>query len=156
MKRSDYNLAQSFYFAFSGIVYALSHERNLRIHFTAAALVLYIRRYYELTRAEFILLLLLLGFVITSEMINTAMEKTVDLKQPDRDPLAKTAKDVAAGAVLTSGITALAVAAILFWDIPTLTLILHDIAAAPIPWLIAAMLAAIWIFVVPAKQNGKS
>jgi diacylglycerol kinase len=153
MKRSDYNLAQSFYFAFSGLIYALRCERNLRIHFTVAALVLYIRRYYELARAEFISLLLLMGFVITCEMINTAMEKTVDLKQPDRDPLAKTAKDVAAGAVLTSGITALAVAFILFWDVPTLGIILSDIAAAPVAWILAAILAAIWIFVIPAKRG---
>ena len=153
MKRSDYNLAQSFSFAVSGLIYALWYERNLRIHFTAAALVLYIQRYYELARAEFVLLLLLLGFVITCEMINTAMEKTVDLKQPDRDPLAKTAKDVAAGAVLTSGITAVAVAFILFWDIPTINVILADIAKAPIPWIIAAILAIIWIFFIPAKSR---
>jgi diacylglycerol kinase (ATP) len=149
MKMSEYNLAQSFRFAFSGIVYALGHERNLRIHFVAAAFVLYITRYYEFTRAEFILLLILLGFVITCEMFNTAMEKTVDLKQPDRDPLAKTAKDVAAGAVLTAGITAVCVAAVLFWDIPTFQLIIADIAAMPVPWIAAAILAALWVFVFP-------
>jgi len=143
---NPYNLAKSFFYAFAGIVYALRHERNLRIHFAVAAFILYISRYYELARAEFVLLLILLGFVISCELLNTAVEKTVDLKQHLRHPLAKVAKDVAAGAVLVSGMTAIAVAAVLFWDIPTLQIIVSDIASAPIPWILAAVAAFIWIF----------
>ena len=143
---NPYNLAKSFFYASAGIVYALRHERNLRIHFAAAAFTLYISRYYELSRVEFVLLLMLLSFVITCELINTAMEKTVDLKQPIRHPLAKTAKDVAAGAVLVAGITATVVAFVLFWDIPTFEIIISDIASNPLPWIFAAVVAYIWIF----------
>ena len=156
MKRSDYNLLKSFSFAFSGIIYALGHERNLRIHFAAAALVLYLTRYYSLSRAEFALLLLVIGLVITCELLNTAIETNVDLKTPVWNSLAKIAKDVAAGAVLVSGLTALAVAAVLFWDIPTFYRIFTDIRKAPAQWILLAAISLYLIFLPGFPANGKS
>jgi len=154
---NPYNLAKSFYYALAGIVYALGHERNLRIHFAVAILVLYLSsRYYELTRTESALLIMLMSFVITCELINTAVEKTVDLRQPCRNPLAKIAKDIAAGAVLMSGISAVAVAVVLFWDIPTFERIVADIAARPLPWILASLVMGIWIFPPSIKPPPKS
>jgi diacylglycerol kinase (ATP) len=154
MKKADYNLLWSFYYAFSGIFYAVFHERNLRIHFAAAAAALYFSRYYGLSRGEYALLLLVIGFVVTSELMNTAIERTVDLESPAFSPLAKIAKDVAAGAVLVSGITAAVVAFLFFWDIPTLGLILADLLAAPVLW--AALLAAafLWVFLPFGRKRG--
>jgi len=154
---NPYNLAKSFYYAISGIIYALGHERNLRIHFAAALFVLYIsNRYYELNRAESALLIMLMSFVITCELINTAVEKTVDLRQPCRNPMAKIAKDIAAGAVLMSGISAVAVAAVLFWDVPTFERIIADISSRPLPWILVSLAVGIWIFPPSIKPKPKS
>jgi len=158
INKSPYNLIQSFRFALAGIYFALRHERNLRIHFAAGVVVVRISRYYEtLTRGEFCLLLLLIGFVITCELINTAVEKTVDLETPVFHSLAKIAKDVAAGAVLVSSLTSIAVGLILFWDMDTIRFILSDIAARPWGWLFGAALALAWIILPqsPAVKQDK-
>lgn len=153
MKRfNPYSLIRSFGYAVRGIFYALTRERNLRIHFTAGAFALYLTRYYTLSVAESGLLVLCIGFVIASEMINTAIEKTVDLETPVYHYLAGIAKDVAAGAVLISAVTSVAVGFLLFWDIPTLKLIGYDILEQPAPWLAAVLLGLGWI-ILPQKRK---
>ena len=147
MKKSNYSLIQSFRFAISGIIYALMHERNLRIHFTLAAFVIYFARYYNFSRGEQATLFLVAGFVIACELINTAIETTVDLESPKWNALAKLAKDVAAGAVLISGITSVIVAVVLFWQPEILAEILCDIAQNPIAWILVLLIAVAWIFI---------
>lgn len=127
-------------------------ERNLRIHFTAGAFALYFSRYYKLPTVEMAILIFCIGFVIVCEMINTAIEKTVDLETQTFSTLAKIAKDVAAGAVLVSAATALAVGFLLFWNIDILAGILNDIAARPLPFILAFLLSAAWIF-LPQKRT---
>ena len=152
MKKYEYSLVASFKFAISGIAYALLHERNLRIHFTAAALVVYFAHYYDFARGEKAVLFLVAGFVIACELINTAIENTVDLETAAWNPLAKLAKDVAAGAVLVAGITSIAVAGSLFWQPKVLAQIWQDILAAPIPWVFVLIISVLWIF-VPWKPS---
>ena len=144
-KLSPYSLTQSFGFALRGIYYALTRERNLRIHFTAGAFALFFSRYYDLSGVELGLLILCIGFVLVCEMVNTAIEKTVDLETSGFHKLAKIAKDVAAGAVLVSAITSVVVGFLLFWDIPTLLIIRQDIIAHPILSLLAAGVGVSWI-----------
>lgn len=145
-KRPPYNLFYSFGFAFRGIFCALARERNLRIHFAAGAFALFFAiRYYRLATGEMALLCLCIGFVLACEMVNTAIEATVDLESPSYSALARIAKDAAAGAVLVSAVTSVAVGFFLFWDVPTLTRISADFLARPLPWMGAAAAALGWI-----------
>lgn len=91
-------------------------QRNMKIHFTVALLVLGGSLFFELSRVELIALLLTISFVLMMEMINTAVEAAIDTFGTAFDPMAKIAKDVAAGAVLISAINALAVAYLIFYD----------------------------------------
>ena len=107
---------KSFTFAFEGIVYVLRTQRNMKIHFTVALLVLGGSLFFNLSRTELIVLLLTIGFVLMMEMINTAVEAAIDTFGTTFDPMAKIAKDVAAGAVLIAALIALAVAYLIFYD----------------------------------------
>lgn len=107
---------KSFTWAFEGIVYVLRTQRNMKIHFTIAILVFGGSLFFNLTRTELIALLLTISFVLVMEMINTAVEAAIDTFGTAFDPMAKIAKDVAAGAVLIAAINALAVAYLIFFD----------------------------------------
>ena len=110
------SLLQSFNWAFEGIVHVLRSERNMRIHFTAAVLVLVAALFFSLSRLEVVALFVAISFVLISEMVNTSIEHVVDLVTDELDPRAKIAKDVAAGAVLVATVNALAVAYLVFYD----------------------------------------
>jgi diacylglycerol kinase (ATP) len=107
---------QSFNYAIEGVIHALRTQRNMRIHFAAAAGVLVLAFVYNVTRLELIALLIAIAFVLIAEMVNTAVEATIDLSTPSFDPLAKIAKDLAAGAVLIAAINAIAVGYLVLAD----------------------------------------
>jgi diacylglycerol kinase len=146
-KPAAVSLLRSFGYAFRGIYDALTQERNLRIHFAAGASLLFFSGYYyNLSRTETALLVVCIGFVIAAEMLNTAIEKAVDLATDTIHPLAKTAKDVAAGAVLISAATSVAVGFLLFWDVPTLKRIWMDVIAHPVVSLLVLAIAVWWVW----------
>ena len=93
-------LGRSFGYALCGIGHCIRRERNFRIHLVAAAYVLALAAYLHITGARLALLFLTIGGVLALELVNTAAEALVDLVSPQRRPLAKIAKDTAAGAVL--------------------------------------------------------
>lgn len=95
-------LLDSFNCAHEGIVYTLALERNMRIHVGIAALVTLFAMFFRLSLTDCLLLLIPMAIVLAAELMNTAIEKTVDLVTKEIHPLAKIAKDVAAGAVLVS------------------------------------------------------
>ncbi|HVS84345.1 MAG TPA: diacylglycerol kinase [Gaiellaceae bacterium] len=107
-------LLDSFNYAFEGIIHVLRTQRNLRIHFLAAIVVIGVAAWLGVTRIELIALLIAIAFVLVAEMINTAIEGAIDVSTTSFDPNAKLAKDVAAGAVLISSVTALAVGYLVF------------------------------------------
>jgi diacylglycerol kinase (ATP) len=109
-------LLQSFNYAFEGVIHALRTQRNLRIHFAIAAAVLVLAFVYDVTRLELIALMIAIAFVLIAEMVNTAVEATIDLSTPSFDPLAKIAKDLAAGAVLIASVNAIAVGYLVLAD----------------------------------------
>jgi len=99
---------QSLRAALAGIRYAWETEKNLRIHFVALVTVVVVSLLLKTTFVETALLYLASGMVIVAELFNTAVEKIVDLKlSREYNPLARIAKDVAAGAVLAAALTAL-------------------------------------------------
>jgi diacylglycerol kinase (ATP) len=107
-------LIDSFNYAFEGIIHVLRTQRNLRIHFLAAAAVLIAALYLDVTKIELIALLLAIAFVLIAEMINSAIEGAIDISTTSFDPNAKLAKDIAAGAVLIATINAVAVGYLVF------------------------------------------
>jgi len=108
------NILESFNYAFEGIIHVLRTQRNMRIHFTIAALVLVAGLATDVDRLELIALLLAIAFVLITEMINTAVESAIDVATTAFDPMAKLAKDIAAGAVLIATINAVAVGYLVF------------------------------------------
>ena len=109
VKRRPHSVIQSFNYAFEGVVGVLRREPNMRVHFAIAAAVLGVAIGVGVTKLELIALILAVAIVLITEMINTAVEAAVDLTTNQYSPLAKLAKDVAAGAVLISAIAAIAV-----------------------------------------------
>ncbi|GBE57332.1 undecaprenol kinase [bacterium BMS3Abin01] len=107
---------KSFTWAFEGIVYVLRTQRNMKIHFTVALVVVTGSLFFELSRAELAALLITVSFVLVTEMFNTAVEAAIDTFGTAFDPMAKIAKDVAAGAVLIAALNALAVGYLIFFD----------------------------------------
>lgn len=109
-------MAQSFRFAGRGLVWALRSQRNLRIHFLLAILVLLLASVVQLRRQDLALLALTIVVVLVAELVNTAVEAATDLLSPRYDEAARIAKDVAAGAVLVSAVGAVAVGVLLFYE----------------------------------------
>ena len=112
--RRSKSLLESFNFAFEGVIHVMRAERNLRIHFAIALGVIIAAVAFDVTRMELIALLLAIAFVLIAEMLNSALEAVVDLVTPSVEPLAKIAKDVAAGAVLIATVTAVAIGYLVF------------------------------------------
>ena len=110
------SILDSFNFAFEGIIHVLRTQRNMRIHFTVATAVLVAAIATGVDRLELIALLLSISFVLITEMVNTAIEASIDVATTAFDPLAKLAKDIAAGAVLISTVNAVAVGYLVFSD----------------------------------------
>ncbi len=98
---------QSANVAIEGIIYAVKTERHMRYHLFIAAAALILSLILNISRIEFIILSLAIVLVLVAEMLNTAIETTVDMVAESYHPLAKIAKDVAAGVVLLASIGAL-------------------------------------------------
>ncbi len=113
-QRRPPSIIESFNFAFEGIIHVFRTQRNLRIQFGIALIVLLAAVKYGVDRLELIALLLSITFVLIAEMINTAIEATVDVATTSFDPMAKLAKDIAAGAVLIASINAIGVGYLVF------------------------------------------
>lgn len=109
-------LFRSLNHAFEGIMYAARTQANMRIHLVVAALVLTATLLLRLDRFYVIALIVLIAMVLALELVNTAIEAIVDLLTVAHHPLAKTAKDAAAGAVLIASGAAVAVGYLIFYQ----------------------------------------
>ena len=114
MRKKRKKLRNSFKYAFEGIKEAWKTEQNLKIHFIIMFLVIIAGFVFKITAMEWIVCLLLFALVISLELINTAIETTVDIAMPEINEKAKYAKDIAAGAVLFSAIISVIVGLIIF------------------------------------------
>ncbi len=112
--RTRPSIVESFNYAIEGVIHVLRTQRNMRIHFAIAVAVLVVAVALGVSRLELIVLLLSITFVLVAEMINTAVEGTIDAATTSFDPMAKLAKDIAAGAVLISAVNAVAVGYLVF------------------------------------------
>ncbi len=100
--------------ALEGIIYTFNTEINLRIHLLMTTIVLLGCYILEASFFEVLICLILIGLVITTELINTAIEVVVDMIEPRYNPLAKIAKDTAAGAVLVIASTSAIIGVMIF------------------------------------------
>ncbi len=136
LSRSLSKLAKSFQSAFFGIVYTLQTQRNMKIHFLCALSVLIFAMLVPFDFITRIALLFCIAQVFSAEILNTAIEAMIDLFIKEIHPLAKIAKDAAAGAVLICAITsALIFALILYTDINTILAAKKN------------LLSALWFFI---------
>ena len=112
MKKQSFD--KSLGYAWQGIIACIKKERNIKIHLCMMVLVIVCGFIFHLTYFEWIICIVLFGLVISLEVLNTAIEAVVDLCSPNIHPLAKLAKDAAAGAVLVSAITAAIIGLMIF------------------------------------------
>jgi diacylglycerol kinase len=89
-----------FGYAFQGLWYALHTQRNMRVHLAVALIIIIASIILRISAVEFAMIFVAITGVFIAEMFNTVMELCIDLASPEYHPLAKIAKDVAAGAVL--------------------------------------------------------
>lgn len=107
--------AKTFGYALSGINWTIKNERNFKVHLLAVFLATGLGWLLKITLIEWTIISCAIFFVLTLEMINTALEKVVDLASGEKyHPLAKIAKDVAAGAVLLAAINSVIIGLIIF------------------------------------------
>lgn len=114
--KSRRTILWSFNFAIEGIVYALRTQRNMRVHMALAVFVTISSLLLNVTRIQLVAVVFAICLVFVTELLNTAVEATVDIATEHFDPLAKVAKDVAAGAVLVASVNALIVAYLVLFE----------------------------------------
>ena len=107
-------LYKSFGYAFEGIFTGIKKERNMKIHCLAMLCVVAAGFVFRISVSEWCICMILFGMILSLELVNTAMEAVVDLVTAERRPLAKLAKDTAAGAVLIAAIMAAGVGLLIF------------------------------------------
>lgn len=105
---------KSFKYAWLGIIHLFSNEANAKIHLLACILVIAASVIFNLTATEWCLVITAIGGVFMAEGFNTSIEKLCDKVSPEKNELIKTAKDVAAGAVLLFVIAAVVIGLIIF------------------------------------------
>lgn len=149
---------QSVNLAIEGIIYAVKTQRHMRYHFYAALAALVLSLLLSVTRIEFILLCMAIVLVLVAEMLNTAIEVTVDMISEAFHPRAKIAKDIAAGVVLIASIGALTLGYLILY--PALTAALatghwHVTKAANDVVAFAALAVVIMLVVIIKALLGK-
>ena len=102
-------VARSFYFAFAGLAYLFRTQRNARIHACLGAAACGLAAWLHISRVEWAVLIFTIALVLILEGLNTAVEAAIDLASPQVHPLAKAAKDLAAGMVLIAAMASVAV-----------------------------------------------
>jgi Diacylglycerol kinase len=147
------NLIESFNNAIQGIIHTIKSERNMKIHISAAILVLLLSLFYNLTRTEFLIICLTITLVIICELFNTAIEVLVDTIIDIYHPKAKIVKDAAAGAVMAAAFLSLIVAYFIFYDRVSSTLAIGIVRIKQTPMhisIIALVLTSIFVLVLKA------
>ena len=113
-KQECKKLINSFKYAIEGFISSFKTERNMKIHVLAMLIVLIMGFYLKINITEWCFIIIAIALVIGSELFNTAIEAIVDIVSPEKNPKAKLAKDVSAGAVLVVAIGAAIIGCIIF------------------------------------------
>ncbi len=157
VKHRDHSLLVSFNYAIEGVIHVLRRERNMRVHFALATIVLVLAFAYDVTRLELMALMIAISFVLIAEMVNTAVEEMIDISTGSYDPRAKIAKDVAAGAVLIAAVVAATIGYLVFVDrirSPTYHL-LNEVRAIPANLTIIALALTVIAVITVKAISGR-
>lgn len=114
MKRIKTKLVKSFTDAIRGILYIFKTQRNFRIQFVCFILAIGFSLLIKLKLSEIAIVVFAGGLVMVGEMVNTGLERLVDLISPEYHPLARVIKDISAGVVLVASILAVIIGIIIF------------------------------------------
>ncbi|MFZ3588194.1 diacylglycerol kinase family protein [Bacillus sp. DJP31] len=110
-------LLRSFGYAWEGILHAYSTEQNIRIHTLIGILVCIVAFFLDVTSTEWMIIFILIAGMISLELLNTAIERTIDLvTKKEYHPLAKQAKDLSAAAVFIFAIVSVMIGLIIFMN----------------------------------------
>jgi diacylglycerol kinase (ATP) len=129
----------------------------MRIHFAVATIVLILAFSYGVTKLELMALLVAISFVLIAEMVNTAIEATIDLSTTSFDPLAKMAKDIVAGAVLIAAVNAVVIGYLVFADRLTepSSRLVTRVRDAPINLTLIALILIVLIVIASKALTGR-
>jgi len=142
------NLVESLNRAVEGFIYAMKTQRNMRLHFLIATLVIVLGIYLGVSKLELLLLLGAITLVLTLEMVNTAAEVAIDLIEVSYHPVARTVKDLTAGAVFLTALNAICVGYIIFsWHFK-IRIEEGVKAIASTPWHITFIVLIVVLFIV--------
>jgi|688.fasta_scaffold34720_3 diacylglycerol kinase (ATP) len=145
--------------AMSGVVHTFRTQRHMRVHLYVTLVVIIGALLLQLRTREVLVLLFMINFVLVAEMFNSAIEATVDLVSPNYHPLAKYAKDIAAGAVLVTTIMAVMVGVLIAigddaWERIRVALT-ADQPGTPMLWRVVLGSFLLFILVIIGKGLGK-
>jgi diacylglycerol kinase (ATP) len=151
------SIIESFNFAIEGLVHVLRTQRNMRIHFAVAVAVIILAVLVGVSRIELIALLISIAFVLVAEMVNTAIEGAIDAATTSFDPMAKLAKDIAAGAVLIASLNAVAVGYLVFAGkaADKSARVLDRIRDAPAELTLIALVLTVFIVIATKAWTGR-
>jgi diacylglycerol kinase (ATP) len=155
--RPSPSVFESFNVAFEGIIHVLRTQRNMRVHLAVAIAVLVAGIWVGVSKLELIALLLAIAFVFITEMINSAIEQAIDVATTSFDPLAKLAKDIAAGAVLIATVNAVAIGYLVFSDSVSggSSDLLQRLREAPAKLTLIALMLTILIVIATKAYTGR-
>ena len=114
MKGQIYKRYRSFYYAFKGLKHMLKLQPNFLIHTAVAAAAVACGVIFEISSLEWVAVVIVIGFVLVMEVLNTVVEYLVDFVCQELDPVAGKIKDIAAAAVLIAAITSVVVGLVIF------------------------------------------
>lgn len=148
---------RGFAYAAAGVLHGFT-ERNFRVHVCAVCFVTWFAvTFYELSRAEWAVLLLTFGAVLAAELFNTSIERLCDKVSPEKDEHIRRSKDTAAGAVLVLAVCAVAIGIALFWDAEVFSTVGEYFVENPLRFLwLGLFIAAAAVFVfLPEKLRDR-
>ncbi len=149
-------LIKSFSYAFKGLATAIKSERNFRLELCVAVYVFVFSAFYSLSRSQYALLVLVVAGVLALELINSVVERIVDILHPQKSPIAAAAKDIAAAAVLVFCIGAAVCGVLLFWNLEVFSRIFQFFAARPffIVLLLLSLFGSAWFVFIFGEKKG--
>jgi diacylglycerol kinase (ATP) len=147
------NWVQSANLAIDGIIYSVKTQRHMRYHLYAALAALVLSLVLNISRTEFTLLCMAIVLVLVTEMLNTAIETTVDMISEEFHPKAKLAKDIGAGVVLIASLGALTLAYLILYPALRTAVVMKRLTLLKAPHDVVAFvaLAVVIIFVIMLK-----
>lgn len=146
------NLLESFNNAINGVIETTRTERNMKIHLVISVCVLVACLFFDVSKFEVLIITITITMVLTAELINTAIEAAIDMTTNYYHPLAKVAKNAAAGAVFMAAVAAVISGYVVFWDkLSTISFEFINRAKNSEPYAILIAIALVCILTVIVK-----